>query len=119
MLFAQDAVQVSEALNPWITLITTGGFGGLVWYLVVVHMPKMAAAEEQLRKEQSSTYEELRREERGDFLNELGRQRESFLGALKDQQAHFDRLVDIVRSDVQEGAQIMSKLSKLINEKTS
>lgn len=51
MFFAQDPVSVSvNWVGPIIQLVTAGGFGALVWYLVVKHIP---AIEERHRLERA------------------------------------------------------------------
>jgi hypothetical protein len=68
-----------------IQLVQTGGFGGLLWYIIVKHNPRQIELSRVDRTEQ-----------RDSFLRELTNQRVAFESALERiEEAHKDELGDL------------------------
>ena len=78
-------------INDVIQLVTAGGFGALVWYLIVFSLPKMQTSfEKQLfsfqadLKDQRKIFSESLIEQRKAHLEAESRDREVFRQALKE-----------------------------------
>ena len=75
-----------EWVQPLIQLVTAGGFGALVWYLVVKHIPAIEARHKEERLEWMN-YIAKRDEKLEDLTKE-------FMEATHEYQATTDRLKD-------------------------
>ena len=60
LLFAQQ--QDLNWVGPVIQLVTAGGFGALVWYLIVKHIPAIDERHREERREDDKRYREERKE---------------------------------------------------------
>lgn len=88
-IFADATVFPDSGALDWANLITSGGFGALVWYLITKYIPAQTAAfENAVRKEREAftqmleqerkSFREVNEQQRIDFKDELGKQRDAF-----------------------------------------
>lgn len=88
-IFADATMFPDSGALDWANLITSGGFGALVWYLITKYIPAQTAAfENAVRKEREAftqmleqerrSFREVNEQQRIDFKEELGKQRDAF-----------------------------------------
>lgn len=74
-LFAETISGIPTELSGWMSMLTTGGFGALVWYLIAKHLPKIQedftralTAEREARTLELRAEREARAVERSDYM---------------------------------------------------
>jgi len=61
-------------VNPIVQLVTAGGFGALVWFLIVKYIPN----QEERHKEERTTWQERHKEERNQWTSMIADRDQSF-----------------------------------------
>lgn len=106
-LLAETAPDL-PSLGVWVQLASTGGFGALVWYLIVKHLPKMQedftralAAEREARTLELRAEREAHAVERSDYMSRMSEQEKHCIEERKESWAEIARfrqpLSDIAR----------------------
>ena len=96
-LLAETAPDL-PSLGVWVQLASTGGFGALVWYLIVKHLPKMQEdftrslqAEREARILEIRAERDARSQERADYMARMNVQESHCIEERKEAWAELAR----------------------------
>jgi hypothetical protein len=79
LLAADETATKTDYFSPITNLITGGGFGTIVWYMLTKHVPKIEERHQTERKDTLAAFKEERKEwqtERGELLAYIQRRDE-------------------------------------------